>query len=64
METCGHKLPYVEVNLFTFGLICYFCPGGQKHQLPSLNEFLKSILKVLKLTLCLSNQIQNTVLAA
>jgi hypothetical protein len=25
-----HKIPSVEGNLFTFGLICYFCPGSQK----------------------------------
>ncbi len=25
-----HKISSVEGNLFTFGLICYFCPGSQK----------------------------------
>ncbi len=27
------KIHSVEGNLFTFGLICYFCPDGQKNNI-------------------------------
>jgi hypothetical protein len=33
-----HKIPSVEGNLFTFGLICYFCPGSQKKFSPAQDK--------------------------
>ncbi len=33
IKTCGHKTPSVEGNLFTFGLICFFCPGSQNNNI-------------------------------
>jgi hypothetical protein len=43
IETCGTFA--VESNLFTFRLLCCFCPGSQKKNilaLPNINEYLTS----------------------